>query len=92
MNSLILSLMCINAYACACVLAEQIAPKDWASIICKEALAGLGAGTLTCVAVVPLLRIMKISIHVYPRLEGRTKQAVARRSAAVLATLLSRIL
>jgi len=44
--------------------AGQIAPKDWASIICKEALAGLGAGTLTCVAVVPLLRIMKISIHV----------------------------
>lgn len=39
----------------------QVELKDWASVIIKEALAGLGAGSLTCIAVLPLLAAMKIS-------------------------------
>jgi len=42
----------------------QIRLEDWASVVAKECLAGLGAGTLTCAAVLPLLWIMKISVHV----------------------------
>ena len=34
--------------------AGQVTLGDWSSVIVKEACAGLGAGSLTCVAVVPL--------------------------------------
>lgn len=50
----------------------QVSQRDWAAVIAKECLTGLGAGTLTCAAVLPLLAVMKISRHV---------------SAAILVTL-----
>lgn len=37
---------------------------DWPRVVAKEGLAGLGAGTLTCGAMLPLLHVMKISKHV----------------------------
>eukprot|EP00613_Pedinella_sp_CCMP2098_P037353 CAMPEP_0171801998 /NCGR_PEP_ID=MMETSP0991-20121206/72567_1 /TAXON_ID=483369 /ORGANISM="non described non described, Strain CCMP2098" /LENGTH=215 /DNA_ID=CAMNT_0012413723 /DNA_START=139 /DNA_END=787 /DNA_ORIENTATION=- len=42
----------------------QVGFEDWGKVVVKECLAGLGSGTLTCVAVLPLLYIMKISKHV----------------------------
>lgn len=37
---------------------------DWPRVVLKECLAGLGAGTITCGAMLPLLHVMKISKHV----------------------------
>jgi len=48
----------------AALSAGQVNVQDWLAVVIKESLAGLGAGMLTCVAVVPLLIIMKISRHV----------------------------
>ncbi|KAL1527315.1 hypothetical protein AB1Y20_015986 [Prymnesium parvum] len=44
--------------------AGQVRQADWAAVLVKEALAGLGAGSLACVAVLPLLLAMQISRHV----------------------------
>ena len=44
--------------------AGQVAASDWVRVVGKEMLAGLGAGTLTCGAMLPLLFGMKISRHV----------------------------
>ena len=52
--------------------AGQVSVGDWAKVIAKESLAGLGAGSLTDIAVLPLLMSMRISKHV---------------SAAILVTL-----
>ena len=52
--------------------AEQVCLGDWAKVMVKECLAGLGAGSLTDIALLPLLAVMKISNHV---------------SAAILVTL-----
>jgi cation transporter-like permease len=52
--------------------AGQVSVDDWAKVIAKESLAGLGAGSLTDIAVLPLLMSMRISKHV---------------SAAILVTL-----
>lgn len=44
--------------------AGQIGMKDWASVIFKETITAVGSGSLTCIAIIPLLFIMKISWHV----------------------------
>ena len=44
--------------------AGQIGQGDWLKVVTKECLAGLGAGALTCLAMAPLLAVMKISTHV----------------------------
>lgn len=38
--------------------------KDWPRVVARECVTGLGAGTITCAALIPLLAIMKISRHV----------------------------
>ena len=42
----------------------EVGLKDWASVFVKECMAGLGSGTITGFATIPLLTSMKISTHV----------------------------
>lgn len=42
----------------------EVGLKDWASVFVKECMAGLGSGTITGFATIPLLMSMKISTHV----------------------------
>jgi len=44
--------------------AGDVKLADWPRVVAKECLAGLGAGTLTCGAMIPLLYAIKISKHV----------------------------
>jgi len=44
--------------------AGDVKLADWPRVVAKECLAGLGAGTLTCGAMLPLLYAIKISKHV----------------------------
>lgn len=48
----------------AAMSAGTIRSRDWYTVVWKESLAGLGSGILTGVAVVPLLAVMRISLHV----------------------------